>query len=108
MAVDREALDSALKAIRQNIQADGGDLKFLSVDDDGTVHLELHGACVGCPLSAMEFGVGIERILKEHVPGVTHVDVQDADMPAGAQGGFGYGYPTGAAPMQYGMPRDEF
>ena len=43
------------------------------MDDDGVVTLEMQGACAGCPLSSMDMSEGIERILMEHVPGVTRV-----------------------------------
>jgi Fe-S cluster biogenesis protein NfuA len=33
----------------------------------------MQGACAGCPLSSFDMSEGIERILKEHVPGVTQV-----------------------------------
>ena len=41
--------------------------------DDGVVTLEMQGACAGCPLSSYDMSEGIERILMEHVPGVTKV-----------------------------------
>ncbi|MDD6359924.1 MAG: NifU family protein, partial [Parafannyhessea umbonata] len=34
----------------------------------------MQGACAGCPLSSYDMSEGIERILKEHVPGVTKVE----------------------------------
>ena len=38
------------------------------------------GACSGCPLSSVTLGMGIERILKEHVPGVTRVVAEEPDF----------------------------
>jgi Fe-S cluster biogenesis protein NfuA len=46
----------------------------VGVDEDGVVSLELTGACAGCPMSQMTLSMGIERVLKEHVPGVTSVE----------------------------------
>jgi len=37
------------------------------------VKVELQGACKGCPMSQMTLAHGVERILKERVPGVTSV-----------------------------------
>ena len=74
MAVNEELLKQTLEAIRPNLQADGGDCEFVGVDGDGVVQLELTGACAGCPMSQMTLSMGIERILKEHVPGVTRVE----------------------------------
>jgi Fe-S cluster biogenesis protein NfuA len=42
-------------------------------DETGTVTLEMQGACAGCPLSSFDMSEGIERILREHVPGVKRV-----------------------------------
>jgi Fe-S cluster biogenesis protein NfuA len=73
MAVNMELLESTLGVIRQSLQADGGDVALINVDDDGVVTLEMQGACAGCPLSSFDMSEGIERILIEHVPGVTRV-----------------------------------
>lgn len=73
MAVNRELLEATLNVIRQSLQADGGDVALIDVTDDGVVTLEMQGACAGCPLSSFDMSEGIERILTEHVPGVTAV-----------------------------------
>lgn len=77
--VDLDALEAALEYIRPAIQADGGDIVLLGVEE-GTVSLEMVGACGGCPLSMMTLKAGIERILKDRVPGVEQV-VASADAP---------------------------
>lgn len=64
---------AVLELIRPSLKADGGDCRLVAVDQDGTVTVELQGACKGCPLSQMTLANGIERILKERVPGVTKV-----------------------------------
>lgn len=73
-AVDADLLDQTLEYIRPALQYDGGDLVLLGVDDDGTVNLNLVGACSGCPMSMMTLTAGIERILIDRVPGVTAVN----------------------------------
>ena len=73
MAVDKNEVARVLDLIRPSLQADGGDVSLISVDDDGVVTVELQGACKGCPMSQMTLSNGVERILKEHVPGVTKV-----------------------------------
>ena len=73
MAVNEELLKKVLEEIRPNLQADGGDVKLVDVDEDGVVTVELQGACKGCPMSQMTLANGVERILKERVPGVTRV-----------------------------------
>ena len=72
--VDPAMLDATLEYIRPALQADGGDLVLLGVDNDGTVNLELVGACGGCPMSMMTLKAGIERILTERVAGVIAVN----------------------------------
>lgn len=73
MAVDEQLLNSVLDAVRPGLQADGGDVELVSVDEDGVVAVELTGACAGCPMSQMTLSMGIERVLRENVPGVTGV-----------------------------------
>ena len=72
--INHELLEATLDVIRQSLQADGGDVALIDVDDEtGTVTLEMQGACAGCPLSSFDMSEGIERILREHVPGVQRV-----------------------------------
>lgn len=71
--VDLKALEETLEYIRPALQADGGDLILLGVDE-GTVNLQLVGACGGCPMSTMTLTAGIERILRDRVPGVQAVN----------------------------------
>ncbi len=71
--VDMEALLETLEYIRPALQADGGDLVLLGVED-GTVNLQMVGACGGCPMSMMTLKAGIERILFDRVSGVTEVN----------------------------------
>jgi len=71
--IDLETLEATLEYIRPALQADGGDLILLGVED-GTVNLQLVGACGGCPLSTMTLKAGIERILIDRVPGVEEVN----------------------------------
>ncbi len=70
---DKEEVIAVLDMIRPSLIADGGDVNLIEITDDGKVVVELTGACKGCPLSALTLANGIERILKERVPGVTAV-----------------------------------
>lgn len=71
--VNMELLESTINVIRQSLQADGGDVALINCDENGVVTLEMQGACAGCPLSSFDMSEGIERILREHVPGVNRV-----------------------------------
>ena len=68
----REKVEAALKKIRPALQADGGDVELVDVKD-GVVKLRLRGACAGCPMATMTLQHGIERVLKEQVPGIKAV-----------------------------------
>jgi Fe-S cluster biogenesis protein NfuA len=70
--IDTDKLEAALDYIRPALQADGGDVLLDSVLG-GTVNLQLLGACGGCPISETTVTAGIERILKDRVPGVVEV-----------------------------------
>lgn len=93
--IDPDKLNEALDYIRPAVQADGGDLVLLGADD-GKVSLQMVGACGGCPLSMMTLKAGIERILKDRVPGVREV-IASADAPGAlddASEGIGIALPT--------------
>ena len=70
--IDMVILNDTIEYIRPAVQADGGDIKLASVND-GVVNIEMLGACQGCPLSIATLKSGIERILKDKVPGVVEV-----------------------------------
>ena len=64
---------TALEQIRPMMQADGGDVELVDVDEEGVVSVRLQGACCGCPSAAITLTLGIERVLKQHVPEVQRV-----------------------------------
>ncbi len=69
----REEVEAALNEIRPGLQADGGDVELVDIED-GVVKVRLKGACAGCPMSQMTLTFGIERVLKERVPAVKKVE----------------------------------
>ena len=68
-----EQVKEVLETVRPALQADGGDVELVEVTADGVVKVKLVGACGHCPMSTMTLKMGIERTLKEQVPGVTEV-----------------------------------
>ena len=70
----RERVENALQKVKPSLQADGGDVQLVDVDDDGVVKVRLVGACSGCPMSQMTLKSGIEKILKQNVPEVKTVE----------------------------------
>lgn len=69
----REAIEKALETVRPALRADGGDVELIDVSEDGVVSVKLKGACGSCPMSTVTLKMGIERALKEQVPGVKSV-----------------------------------
>lgn len=78
--VEKTDVAAVLELIRPSLMADGGDVKLIDVQEDGTVVVELTGACKGCPLSELTLANGIERILKERVPGVVKVVPAEGEL----------------------------
>ena len=83
-ALHREA-EAVLDALRPGLLADGGNVEILGVADDGTVRVELQGACVECPARPATLRHRIEPSLRE-IPGVAAVVAVPGD-------------PTPAAPL---------
>ena len=67
------AILEALDAIRPALQMDGGDIEYVGFED-GVVKVNLTGACDSCSISWLTLKGGVERILKERVPGVVSVE----------------------------------
>ncbi len=68
----REKVEAVLDKIRPLLQADGGDVELVDVND-GVIKVKLTGACMGCPMSTITLQQGIARILKEQIPEVKEV-----------------------------------
>lgn len=60
--------------VRPAIAQDGGDIIYRGFEN-GTVFLEMHGSCSGCPSSTATLKVGIETMLRQYLPDVIR-DVQ--------------------------------
>ena len=70
----RERIEEVLDSIRPAIRADGGDVELLDFDEaSGVVEVRLIGACESCPISMMTLKEGIEKRLRNSVPGVVEV-----------------------------------
>jgi len=67
-------VQAVIDGIRPLLQADGGDIELVSVDEPtGVVSVKLQGACRGCPSAAITLKMGVERHLKSKVPAVKEV-----------------------------------
>lgn len=79
-----DRVEAALERVRPHIQADGGDVRLVEVEDSSIAIIELSGACVGCPMSQITIRHGIEGTLRVLVPEIMGVDVLEPedDRPA--------------------------
>ena len=68
----KEKVEEALAKIRPALQADGGDVELVDVNE-GIVSVRLTGACDGCPMATLTLKMGIERILRGEIPEVKEV-----------------------------------
>jgi Fe-S cluster biogenesis protein NfuA len=69
----KEKVQKAIAEVRPNLQADGGDIELVDVEN-GIVKVKLKGACAGCPMSAMTVKWGVENFLKKKIPEVAKVE----------------------------------
>lgn len=66
----KELLDTR---VRPAVAQDGGDITFRGFQN-GTVFLNMKGACAGCPSSTATLKHGIQNLLKHFVPEVQQVE----------------------------------
>ena len=52
--MDKEKIKQVIDKLRPQLQADGGDIELVSIEDDGTVKVRLLGHCVGCNLDLIQ------------------------------------------------------
>jgi Fe-S cluster biogenesis protein NfuA len=76
-ATVEDQVRAALELIRPAIRMDGGDIRLESVRD-GKVTVSLVGVCETCPISPVTLKQGVERILRDRVPGITEVEAVEA------------------------------
>ena len=68
-----ERVREVIESFRPYIQADGGDIEFVAVED-AVVKVRLQGACTSCPMSQVTLKMGVEKQLRERVPEVQSVE----------------------------------
>jgi len=69
----KEKVEMALDELKPQLQADGGDIELLGVEN-GVVKVRLKGACAGCPMSTMTLKMGVEQHLKKKIPEIIRVE----------------------------------
>ena len=70
---NQSKVEAAIESIKPAIQMDGGDIEFVSIEDN-VVTVRLSGACVGCQMANITLKQGVERTVKEAVPEIERVD----------------------------------
>lgn len=71
-----EKIKAKLEELRAGLQADGGDLELVKIEDK-KVFLRLVGHCGTCPFAMMTLKNGIEAALQEIDAGITVERVED-------------------------------
>jgi Fe-S cluster biogenesis protein NfuA len=70
----KDKVKEVLDRVRPMLQADGGDVELVDVDETaGKVFVKLTGACGSCPMSQLTLKMGIEAELKKAIPEVKEV-----------------------------------
>ena len=65
-------IEKALDEIRQYLLTDGGDISFVSLEED-PVNIKFHGACIGCKVNQMTLTNGVEATIKKYAPQIKKV-----------------------------------
>ncbi|OGM00806.1 hypothetical protein A2480_01170 [Candidatus Uhrbacteria bacterium RIFOXYC2_FULL_47_19] len=69
-------IENALDEIRPTLQEDGGDVEIVSFNDEsGTLTVRFLGHCAGCPFAKLTLKQGIERTIKQRLPGIVAVEM---------------------------------
>ena len=68
-----DRIEDILETIRPYLQADGGDVRFVGVSEDGVVKIQWLGRCAACPVSNVTMRSTVERILKQSISSVKRV-----------------------------------
>ncbi len=74
----RPIVESMLEKAKVWIQKDGGDVTLIDIKN-GTVFVQLQGACVGCGSSGTTIKFGIEKEMKTMI----HPDIVVMNVPHG-------------------------
>lgn len=74
LAVEEKVKQIIENRIRPALQADGGDISFVDMNEDGVVNVRLHGACGTCPRAQMTLKQGVEVAIRSEIPEVQEVN----------------------------------
>ena len=66
-------IEQALDSIRPYLEADGGNVELVEINDNWDVVLRLTGACSSCSMSEMTMTAGIEETLRRAIPQLKNI-----------------------------------
>ncbi|MGC6434598.1 MAG: NifU family protein [Crocinitomicaceae bacterium] len=72
-----EKVKGVLLELRPFLEADGGDIEFVEITEDGILKVKLLGACSDCSMSSMTLKSGVEEAVKKIVPEIHSVVAVD-------------------------------
>lgn len=75
-----EPVRRVIDKIRPSLALDGGDITFLTVKN-GTVYVQLQGACIGCSSSGNTLKYGVERQIRMDI----HPELAVINVPQGME-----------------------
>lgn len=76
----REAIEQALdEYARPILREHCGEVEVTRIQGD-TVYVRLLGQCAGCVAADYTADEVLERVLRQHVPGVEHVELDTLDL----------------------------
>ena len=68
-----DKIENAIDQLRPFLEADGGDIKLLRVEDN-VAKVKLLGACQSCNMSTMTLKAGVEEAVKKAAPEIIAVE----------------------------------
>jgi Fe-S cluster biogenesis protein NfuA len=74
-------IHQALAELRPFLEADGGDMEFVELSDEGIVKVRLLGACSDCSMSMMTLKAGLEEAIKKIAPEIKSVVAVNLPAP---------------------------
>ncbi len=75
MTTTEDKVNALLEKVRPYVQMHGGDVHLLRIED-GTVHLKVSGACVGCGLADATYNKTIGPLLVKEIEEVRQVEFE--------------------------------
>lgn len=66
-------IERALEEIRPFLNSDGGDITFISIENNKHVTVRLEGACTNCSVNQMTLKAGVETTIKKYAPQIETV-----------------------------------